>query len=95
MTKKDKSEIQFEKPYKSDMSIGKMGYYIWFFTGLIIFIIGVFLTISDSISTGVTSANEIGEGGGRPAFINGPGAIGLGLAFLIALFFNRKNKTIR
>jgi hypothetical protein len=94
MTKKNQNEIDFEKPYETNISTGKMGYYIWHVTGLVISIIGVFLIVTGSISNGVTSSNEIGEGGGQSTFITGPGALILGLLILASIFFIRKNKTI-
>ena len=94
MTKKNQNEIDFEKPYETNLSTGKMGYYIWLVTGLVISIVGLFLTVTESVSKGVTSSNEIGEGGGQSTFITGPGALIIGLLILASIFFIRKNKTI-
>jgi hypothetical protein len=87
----NKGSGQQDNGYKSRTDQGL--FYVWFISGILIFLVGLFLIINNGIATGVTSADDMGMGYGRPTYMPGYGAIVIGLlALTYSLIFRKTTK---
>ena len=71
---------------------GQLGFNLMLFFGLVDLCVGVFLTLTNSVATGLTIAGKFGPGG-QPTQINGPWTIVVGIIIIsLAIILKRVNR---
>ena len=93
---KDK-HISGKKSQNSESEFRKMPLYVILICGLFIILIGIYLTISGNLTTGISQPGKYGEGGGNRLTVNGPYLLIFGFLFtifpvyqLLRMFFKRR-----
>ena len=73
-----------EQTETEELQIRKFPLYVILFCGIIVSIIGLWLTISDTIATGTTLPSRYGQGGGQHIILSGPSITIIGI--LLCMF---------
>jgi len=79
-----RSERNIRPTDKEELQIRKFPLYIILFSGIIVTIIGLWLTVSDTLASGTTLPSKFGQGGGQHIILNGTSVIIIGI--LICVF---------
>ena len=94
LTKQQREEQESLELKNYKTTYDKIGRYLLLISGLIFLFIGLFLTITDSVSIGSSLPGRMGVGGGQPRALNGPFTLFLAFVFLLGAFWD-KLKEIR
>lgn len=94
LTKKEQDELDYKEIRSYKSKFDKIGYYVNFICGILILLVGLYLTFADKISIGTTLPGRSGSGGGQSIILNGPVTLFLGVFFLILPVYSliKKNK---
>src|SRR5690348_5146432 len=77
------SKKNIEPTETEELQIRKFPLYIILFCGIIVSIIGLWLTISNTLATGTTLPSRYGQGGGQHIILSGPSITIIGILLCV------------